>query len=93
MGNSHMGILCQLTNRILREFPRVNPLGNLIRSTFDFEWLHNYAIIICTFLCTISICGFRPPAGMGNKSSAMGVHMWKFPYGNCVGIPTDIPWE
>ena len=46
---------------MLWEFPRgnpmgiPNPIGYLIRFTFDFEWLHNDAIIIYTFLCNHNI--------------------------------------
>ena len=38
-----------------------NPIGDLIRYTLDFEWLHNDTIIIYTFICNYNI-NHSPPA-------------------------------
>ena len=59
---------------ILWEFPRGNPIGDLIRYTFDFEWLHNDAINIYTFLCNYNI-KHRPPA----RPPVGFPWEWKFP--------------
>ena len=63
---------------ILWEFQRGNPIGDLIRYTFDSECLHNDAINIYTFLCNYNI-NHSPPAprkGFRGNGNSHLISIW-----------------